>query len=72
MEDRYERKSTIFSSQVPVKDWHELIPNKTIADAVLDRVVHNSYRIDLCGPSLRKEKNNATVQEKKDEKENKK
>ncbi|HXH73924.1 MAG TPA: IS21-like element helper ATPase IstB, partial [Bacteriovoracaceae bacterium] len=47
MEDRYERKSTIFSSQVPVKDWHELIPNKTIADAVLDRVVHNSYRIDL-------------------------
>ena len=67
MEDRYEIKSTIFSSQVPVKDWHELIPNKTIADAILDRVVHNSYRIELSGPSMRKEKNKATVKEKKDE-----
>jgi len=67
MEDRYEIKSTLFSSQVPVKDWHELIPNKTIADAILDRVVHNSYRIELSGPSLRKEKNKTTVKEKKDE-----
>jgi len=67
MEERYETKSTIFSSQVPVKDWHELIPNKTIADAILDRVVHNSYRIELSGPSLRKEKNKATVKEKKDD-----
>ena len=68
MEDRYELKSTIFASQVPVKDWHELIPNKTIADAILDRVVHNSYRIELSGESLRKEKNKATAKEKKDEK----
>ena len=67
MEDRYELKSTIFSSQIPVKDWHELIPNKTIADAILDRVVHNSYRIELKGESLRKEKNKTTVKEKKDE-----
>lgn len=67
MEDRYETKSTIFSSQVPVKDWHELIPNKTIADAILDRVVHNSYRIELKGESLRKEKNKTIVHEKKDE-----
>lgn len=67
MEDRYETKSTIFSSQVPVKDWHELIPNKTIADAVLDRIVHNSYRIELKGESLRKEKNKILVNEKKDE-----
>ena len=67
MEDRYEKKSTIFSSQVPVKDWHELIPNKTIADAVLDRIVHNSYRLDLDGPSLRKEKNKAKVKEKKND-----
>lgn len=67
MEDRYEVRSTIFLSQVPVKDWHELIPNKTIADAILDRVVHNSYRIELSGPSMRKEKNKATVKEKKDE-----
>lgn len=68
MEDRYELKSTIFASQVPVKDWHELIPNKTIADAILDRVVHNSYRIELNGESLRKEKNKATARDKKDEK----
>jgi DNA replication protein DnaC len=69
MEDRYEIKSTIFASQVPVKDWHELIPNKTIADAILDRVVHNSYRIELSGESLRKEKNKASAKLKKDEKE---
>lgn len=68
MEDRYELKSTIFASQVPVKEWHELIPNKTIADAILDRVVHNSYRIELHGESLRKEKNKSTAKEKKDEK----
>ncbi len=68
MEDRYELKSTIFASQVPVKEWHELIPNKTIADAILDRLVHNSYRIELSGESLRKEKNKATGREKKDEK----
>ena len=71
MEDRYEKKSTIFSSQVPVKDWHDLIPNKTIADATLDRIVHNSYRIELDGDSLRddknKEKNKVKVKEKKDE-----
>lgn len=68
MEDRYELKSTIFASQVPVRDWHALIPNKTIADAILDRVVHNSYRIELDGDSLRKEKNKTTARAKKDEK----
>jgi DNA replication protein DnaC len=67
MEDRYEIRSTIFASQVPVKEWHALIPNKTIADAILDRVVHNSYRIELNGESLRKEKNKATAGDKKDE-----
>lgn len=68
MEDRYELKSTIFTSQVPLKEWHELIPNKTIADAILDRLVHNSYRIELTGDSLRKNKNKPTAKEKKDEK----
>ena len=67
MEDRYEKRSTIFSSQVPVKDWHELIPNKTIADAILDRIVHNSYRLDLDGPSLRKEKNKSKVEVRKND-----
>lgn len=68
MEDRYDLKSTIFASQVPVKDWYDLIPNKTIADAVLDRIVHNSYRIELDGPTMRKEQIKASGKEKKAEK----
>ena len=62
MEDRYELKSTIITSQIPVKSWHEVIGDSTIADAILDRIVHNSYRLDIDGPSLRekdaKEKEN--------------
>lgn len=54
MEDRYDLKSTIITSQVPVNKWHELIGDSTIADAILDRIVHNSYRIELKGESLRK------------------
>ncbi len=57
MEDRYDQKSTIITSQVPVKKWHDLIGNSTIADAILDRIVHNSYRIELKGESMRKNKN---------------
>lgn len=56
VEDRYERKSTIVTSQVPVDRWYEIIGNPTIADAVLDRLVHNAYRIELIGDSLRKRK----------------
>lgn len=54
VEDRYERRSTIVTSQVPVDRWYEIIGNPTIADAVLDRLIHNAYRIDLTGDSLRK------------------
>jgi DNA replication protein DnaC len=57
IEERHELKSTIVTSQVPVKHWHELIGDSTIADALLDRLVHNSYRIELEGESIRKEKN---------------
>jgi len=56
MEDRYALRSTIITSQVPVKKWHELIGDSTIADAILDRLVHNSYRIELKGESLRMKK----------------
>lgn len=54
MEDRYKRKSTIFTSQIPVDHWHEIIGDPTIADAILDRVVHNSHKIRLKGESRRK------------------
>jgi DNA replication protein DnaC len=54
VEDRYERRSTIVTSQVPVDHWYEIIGNPTIADAILDRLVHNAYRIELTGDSMRK------------------
>jgi DNA replication protein DnaC len=56
IEDRYERRSTIVTSQVPVERWYEIIGNPTIADAVLDRLVHNAYRIELVGESMRKQR----------------
>jgi len=52
-EDRYNHRSTIFAAQLPVANWHGLFDDSTVADAVLDRVVHNSHRIVLHGPSLR-------------------
>lgn len=53
-EDRYKLRSTIVVSQIPVDKWHDVIGNPTIADAILDRLVHNAYRIDLKGGSMRK------------------
>ena len=54
MEDRYQLRSTIVASQLPVEVWHEVIGNPTLADAVLDRLVHNAYRISLTGGSMRR------------------
>jgi DNA replication protein DnaC len=54
VEDRSGSGSTIMASQLPVSSWHELIGEPTIADAILDRLVHNAYRIELKGASLRK------------------
>ena len=54
IEDRHGQKSTIFTSQVPVNKWHEIIGEKTIADAILDRIVHDAHRLELKGESLRK------------------
>jgi DNA replication protein DnaC len=54
MEDRHGRGSTIVTSQLPVEHWHEIIGDPTIADAVLDRLVHNAHRLILKGESLRK------------------
>jgi len=54
IEDRYDKGSLIITSQVPINLWHNLIGVPTLADAILDRVVHNAYRIELAGESLRK------------------
>ena len=54
VEDRYGKKSTLITSRVPVKDWYDIIREKTIADAVLDRIVHQAIRIELHGDSIRK------------------
>ena len=54
IEDRHDRKSTIISSQLPVAKWYEVIGESTIADAILDRMVHTAHRIELKGESLRK------------------
>jgi DNA replication protein DnaC len=53
LEDRTERASTLITSQVPVKAWHDLIGEPTLADAICDRLVHTAYVIELAGPSLR-------------------
>lgn len=53
IEDRHGKKSTIIASQLPIGSWYDIISEATIADAILDRLVHTSYRIDLKGPSLR-------------------
>ena len=55
-DDRYDRKSTLITSQMPVNTWHAYIANPTFTDAILDRILHNSHRIELAGPSIRKEK----------------
>ena len=53
-DDRYQRRSTILTSQVPVNHWHEQIGDPTIADSIMDRLVHHAYRIELDGESIRK------------------
>lgn len=54
IEDRHGKTSTIIASQLPVASWYDVIGEETIADAILDRLVHSSYRIELKGESLRK------------------
>ena len=54
VDDRHERRSTIVTTQLPIEHWHEMIPNPTIADAILDRLVHNAHRLTLKGESMRK------------------
>lgn len=53
IEDRHGAGSTLITSQLPVEAWHEVIAEPTFADAILDRLVHNAYRLALDGPSMR-------------------
>ncbi len=54
LEDRHNIRSTIVTSQLPLNNWHEIIGDPTLADAILDRLVHNAYKITLKGESMRK------------------
>jgi DNA replication protein DnaC len=65
-DERYRRKSTLITAQLPVGQWHDMIGEPTIADAILDRIVHNAHRINLEGDSMRKPKPHLTDAENKE------
>ena len=63
LEERYGRRSTILTSQIPVDKWHAFIGDPTYADAILDRLIHNAHRIDLAGESLRRRRARSIAQD---------
>jgi DNA replication protein DnaC len=63
IEDRTEINSTIITSQLPVSEWYNYLNNNTIADAILDRIIHSSHRVNLEGPSMRKVKSSIKYDE---------
>ncbi len=62
LEDRHGQGTTLITSQFPVPQWHDLIADATVADAILDRLVHHAYRLEFTGPSMRSPKNPADKQ----------
>ena len=66
LEDRYQQSATIITTQLPIKKWHEFIGEATIADAILDRVVHNAYQIKFNGDSLRRKEGKKLNKNKKE------
>jgi len=56
LDDRYDQRSTLITSQLPLDQWHAYLGDRTVADAILDRLVHNSYRLTLKGESMRKQR----------------
>ncbi len=56
VDDRFDKKSTLITSQMPVESWHTYLDDPTLADAILDRLVHNAYKVELKGESMRKRK----------------
>lgn len=61
LDDRYNLRATIITSQLPIAHWHEAVGDPTLADAILDRVVHNAYKINISGNSMRKEREKLTT-----------
>ena len=61
LDDRYNLRATIITSQLPIALWHEAVGDPTLADAILDRVVHNAYKINISGNSMRKEREKLTT-----------
>mgnify|MGYP006278986187 CR=1 FL=1 len=60
LDDRYDRRSTLIAAQLPIEHWHQLIGDPTLADAILDRLIHNAHKIELKGESMRKKRNTLT------------
>lgn len=65
MEDRHGKSSTIITSQLPVAGWYEIIGEQTIADAILDRIIHDAHRMELKGESLRKKRSKENPEQEK-------
>lgn len=63
IEDRHEKASILITSQVPVNKWYEIIGEQTMADAILDRIIHNAHRLELKGESIRKKRNQLQKEE---------
>ena len=62
--DRYDRRSTLIAAQLSIKHWHQIIDDPTLADAILDRLIHNAHKINLKGESMRKKRKDLTNTEK--------
>ena len=62
-DDRHSKSSTVITSQLPIKLWHEAVGDKTLADAIMDRIIHNAYRLELSGESMRKLKSTMREEE---------
>jgi DNA replication protein DnaC len=64
LDDRYDRASTLITSQLPLDQWHGYLGDRTVADAILDRLVHNAYKLNLKGESMRRHKSTAAAKPK--------
>jgi DNA replication protein DnaC len=61
LDDRYDRRSTLIAAQLPIEHWHDMIGDPTLADAILDRLIHNAHKINLKGESMRKRPKDLTT-----------